>query len=108
MRIEVEPHLRAASGTRRVRGVAGVLLGVLATGVLAQSAGGPYTLRIEAIASGGELAAAGPYALQATLGQPAAAVQNGGPYRVIGGFHRPRTASFDHLFCDGFQVAACH
>jgi hypothetical protein len=108
MGIEVVRRPWVGIGNRRARGVAGVLLGVLATGVLAQSAGGPYTLRIEAIASGGEVSAGGPYALRSTLGQPAVAVLSSGPYRVFGGFHRPRTVGFDHLFCDGFEAVTCN
>lgn len=71
----------------------------------AQSTGGVYVLRKVAIASGGARLVAAGLTLTATLGQPAAALQSGGNYRLTGGFHGPRGAAApsDALFRNGFE-----
>jgi hypothetical protein len=71
----------------------------------AQSSGGPYVMRKQAIASGAR-AQGGVYAMTGTAHQPIAFVQAGGPYRLTGGFHGGG-ASADALFCDGFEGGPC-
>lgn len=73
---------------------------------LAQSSGGSYTLRKQAIA-GGVAATGGSYRLTGTVGQPAAAVQQAGSYRLTGGFHGPAGAAGDCLLCSGFENTPC-
>lgn len=77
----------------------------------AQSTGGPYTVRKQAIASGGNRASAGPYVATVTIAEPtASAAQSGGTYRLTGGFHGPRGPSAplpERIFCDGFEAAPC-
>lgn len=81
-----------------------ILILLLAAPVaLAQSSGGSYVLRKQAIAGGGTRASAGALALTHTIGQPHAAVASGGSYRLTGGFHAPRAAAQDPLFANGFE-----
>ncbi len=72
--------------------------------LLAQSSGGTYTMRKQAIASGGVRATAGNYVLTSTTGQALAAVAQGGSYRLTGGFHQPVSAApSPNLFANGFE-----
>jgi hypothetical protein len=68
-------------------------------------AGGPYVLRKQAIANGGERATGGPYVLTGTVAQalvdPSSA--NGSSYRLSGGFHTPSIPRTDALFANGFE-----
>lgn len=89
------------TGARRL-----ALLLLLPGLALAQSSGGPYTLRKQVVASGGALATAGPYRVVGTAGQVAAAVASGGSYRLQGGFHAP-AARPDALHCDSFEDTPC-
>ena len=77
--------------------------------VPAQSSGGPYVLRKQVIASGGERASGVGTVLTGTLGQPEAAVQTGSGYRLTGGFHAPRAAAPppSRIYCDGFEATPC-
>ena len=74
--------------------------------LLAESTGGPYTLRKDDVSGGGSSAGGGAYTVIATVGQPDAAVQSGGVYRITGGFHGPR-GNGDVLFCDSFEDTPC-
>jgi hypothetical protein len=76
------------------------------TGLLAQSSGGPYTMRKEVIAGGGNRATAGAYAATVTAAQPAAHVQSGAHYRLTGGFHGPQ-GDPSRIFCNGFEATSC-
>lgn len=82
------------------------LLLAISTCPLAQSSGGPYTMRKEVVAGGGNRAAAGPYAATVTAAQPGAHLQSGGAYRLTGGFHGPQ-GNPGRIFCDGFEGAPC-
>jgi hypothetical protein len=67
--------------------------------------GGPYVLRKQAIANGGERATGGPYVLTGTVAQalvdPNSA--NGSGYRLSGGFHTNSIPRTDAVFADGFE-----
>lgn len=82
-----------------------MMLGMPVMLASAQSTGGAYVLRKVAIASGGGRPVAAGLTLMATVGHPAAAVQAGGNYRLIGGFHSPRGSAStpDPLFRNGFE-----
>lgn len=86
------------------RGKRALLLLALPVWALAQS-GGSYTLRKHVIASG-VVASGSSYRLTGTVGQAVAAVQSGGSFRLIGGFHGPRSSS-DRLLCNGFENTGC-
>lgn len=79
------------------------------TGALsAQSSGGTYSLRKQAIAAPGARASGGNFLATTTVGQPTAATQSGGAFRLIGGFHAPRSATLGvPIFCDSFESRAC-
>lgn len=83
------------------------LLALFPALAVAQSTGGPYTLRKQVIAAGGVAAAGGAYRLVGTVSEPgAAAAASGGAYRLSGGFHAP-SARPDRLLCDGFEDTPC-
>jgi hypothetical protein len=73
---------------------------------LAQSSGGPYTMRKQVIAGGGVTASGGAYRLVGTVSEPLVAAATGGSFRLQGGFHAP-AARPDALLCDGFEDAPC-
>ncbi len=75
-----------------------------ATFATAQSTGGSYVLRKVVIASGAHADAA-TLQLTSTTGQPAAAVQAGGSFRLTGGFHGSRAGEPqpDAVFRNGFE-----
>jgi hypothetical protein len=94
----------------RLSTLAFALLGMAAsTAALAQAltppAGGPYVLRKQIIATGGERASGGPYVLTGTLGQVATDPNpaSGAGYRLAGGFHSASLPLTDALFADGFE-----
>jgi hypothetical protein len=95
------PATATGSGTMRR-----VPLLAVSTGLLAQSSGGPYTLRREVVAGGGHRAAAGTYVATVTAAQPGAHLQSGGGYRLTGGFHGPQ-GNPGRIFCDGFEGMSC-
>lgn len=72
----------------------------------AQSSGGPFTLTVQRIASGGGRSAAGPYVLEGTIGQhEAGPVLAGGAFEHSGGYHRRSgaVAPGNAIFADGFE-----
>lgn len=90
--------------SRRLAGVCLVFLCLLPTLPCAQSSGGNYVLRKQALAGGGARATGGSFELVGTAGQAHAAVASGGSYRLVGGFHQaaggPPSPS---LFANGFE-----
>jgi hypothetical protein len=95
------------SAPRRRRRYGRVLLILLLPAIaVAQSSGGPYTMRKQVIA-GGAKAQGGVYAMTGTAHQPIAFAQAAGPYRLTGGFHGSN-ASADRVFCDGFEGMPCN
>lgn len=83
----------------------GLLLGA-SGGLLAQSSGGPYTMRKEVVAGGGARSTGAAYVATVTAAEPGAHVQTGGSYRLTGGFHGPQGDS-GRIFCDGFEDTPC-
>lgn len=83
----------------------GLLLGA-SSGLLAQSSGGPYTMRKEVVAGGGVRASGVGYVVTGTAAQPGAHVQTGGSYRLTGGFHGPH-GDTGRIFCDRFEDTPC-
>lgn len=79
---------------------------VLPTLASAQSAGGPYVVRKDVIAAGGQRAVGPGVALVGTVGQAAQGVASGGVYKLTGGFHGPAidpNAGSDIIFRNGFD-----
>jgi hypothetical protein len=92
---------------RKIMQRAYLLLCLLASPLaLAQSTGGPYTLRKFAVAGGGGQATAPGLRVVNTVGQ-IAGVFTGGSYRLTGGFHKPANAP-GKIFCDGFETTTCN
>lgn len=80
----------------------GLLLMSLVGAVAAQSGGGGYTLRKQAVAAGGRSTAAA-WILGQSLSEPGAGTQSGGGYRLTGGLQTPRLAGPDGVFANGFE-----
>lgn len=91
-----------------VRALGWLMIAILPSVVLAQSAGGSYRIRKQAIAAG-VVATGANYRLVGTVGQAVAGPQGTGTYRVSGGFHFAQGAgtSAPRLFCDGFEDGPC-
>ena len=72
---------------------------------LAQSNGGPYVMKKDVIAAGGQQAAQPGTVLVGTVGQSAAAAATGGTYALTGGFHGPTANAVlpEELFRIGFE-----
>lgn len=88
--------------------LAGCLLAA-STLLLAQSSGGPYTIRKDDVSGGGTRATGGTYVLTGTAGQPEATAPAGvgTVYRLTGGFHAPAgDGAAGRIFCDSFEAAA--
>jgi hypothetical protein len=89
--------------------LAGLLGATVGTAAIAQAltppAGGPYVMRKQAIASGGERASGGAYVLTGTLGQVAIDPNpaTGAAYLLAGGFHGATLPLTDELFANGFE-----
>lgn len=68
-------------------------------------AGGPYVMRKQAIASGGQRASGDSVVLTGTAGQAQSgpAPGSGATYRLTGGFHGPVQPRPDALFANGFE-----
>ena len=77
--------------------------------VAAQPAGGPYTLRKQAIGSGVE-STGGSYRLIGTVAEPGAGTLAASGLRLTGGFHGAfgGAAAGDRIFCDGFDTSGCN
>lgn len=87
-------------------GLIGALACVAAVAqALPPPSGGPYVMRKQVIAGGGQHASGGSYVMTGTLGQvaidpnPAA----GAAYRLAGGFHNALSPRTDSMFVDGFE-----
>lgn len=72
---------------------------------LAQSSGGPYVIKKDVIAAGGQQASAPGTVLVGTVGQSAAGAATGGSYALTGGFHGPTTTVVmpEAIFLNGFE-----
>jgi hypothetical protein len=101
--LAVQPaRLRALSARQWL--VLALLLPALA---LAQSAGGPYVMRKQAVAAGGGAASGGSYSLRGTIAETAASQRTvGGTFHLTGGLHPPGAVP-DRLLCDGFEGTPC-
>jgi hypothetical protein len=75
----------------------------LVPAALAQSSGGPYTLRKYVIANGGVQSGGGAAAVTATAAEVAAGVVEGGGFRATIGFHPAAGGGAPPLFADGFE-----
>jgi len=79
------------------------LLALFAGAIQAQS-GGTFEIRRSTFDAGGGRAAAGPYALVATVGQADAHYSEGGAYALRGGFWGAGgNVLSDAIFADGFE-----
>ncbi len=78
---------------------------------LAQSTGGPYVMKKDVIAAGGQLATGPGTVLVGTVGQSAAGLATGGTYALTGGFHallprpQPRDGLAPSLNAEGLSAA---
>jgi hypothetical protein len=82
--------------------MAGLLLlaGLMMVGTTAVSAGSSthYSINPQAITSGGETVAAGPYTIQASAGQPLIGESGSASYTICSGFWCQIRAAVHHLF----------
>lgn len=78
-----------------------ILLSLVGT-AFAQSSGSHYSMRKQAVVTGGR-STTGKIALNQSLAEPGAGTQSGGGYRLTGGLQTPRLAGPDNLFADGFE-----
>ena len=72
---------------------------------LAQSTGGPYVMKKDVTAAGGQQVSAPGTVLVGTVGQSAVGVATGGAYALTGGFHGPTTSAVlpEVIFLNGFE-----
>ena len=80
----------------------GLLLMSLVGAAVAQSGGGSYTLRKQAVTAGGRSTAAD-WALGHSLAEPGAGTQSGGGYRLTAGLQTPRLRAPEGVFANGFE-----
>ena len=73
-------------------------------GTRAQSGGGPHAIPAHAIAAGGGRSTGGAFELDGTIAQHVVGPPaSGGPFLLVPGFRRQRSALADGLFGDGFE-----
>ena len=64
--------------------------------------GGEFTLRRSTVDAGGDRSTGPDFSLEATIGQPDAAITQGGPFVLRGGYWTPAGPA-DRIFRDGFE-----
>ena len=66
--------------------------------------GGPYVLKQQVIAGGGNRASGGSFVLTGTVAQANAGISGGSALRLSSGFHTPQVATIDaDIFKNGFE-----